>query len=82
MNETPVKILQAAVLECLGGPRGDPDRNNLYPAACMVKVMLDEGIKVDDTLAGLKKDNIYDHDFLAEVEEEFDNTHKDSQVKS
>jgi hypothetical protein len=72
MKPSSAKILKAAIQECLGGPRGDPDRSNLYPAACMAKVLLDEGFKVDkNTLSGVQKDNMYDHDFLNEVEEEF-----------
>jgi len=72
MKETSVKILEAGIIDALGGPRGDPDRNNLYPAACMAKVLLEEGFEVDkDTLKSLEKDNMYDHDFLQEITEEF-----------
>jgi hypothetical protein len=77
MNEKHIRILKAAIVDALGGPRGDPDRNNLYPAACIVKVLLDEGVPVEeDTLKGLKKDNMYDYDFLAEVEKEFEDVPK------
>lgn len=71
MTEKSAKILRNGIIDAIGGPGGDPDRNNLYPAACMAKVLMDEGFKVDDdVIACLRKDNMYDHDFLTEIENE------------
>ena len=70
MKDTSIKLLKRGITKALGGPRGDPDDCHNFAAACMAQVLIDEGIPVDqDTLDSLRKDNMYDHDFLAEVEE-------------
>lgn len=70
MTEKSAELLRQGIQEALGSPRGDPDDSNLRPAACMAKVLMDEGFEVsEDTLISLRKDNIYNHDFLAELEE-------------
>ena len=73
MDTKTVKILEAGINDALGGPRGDPDRNNLYPAACMVVALMQEGHKVEDyIIKNLRSDNMYGHDFIEEVEQEFE----------
>lgn len=69
MTEKSAELLKQGIQEALGAPRGDPDNSNLRPAACMAKVLLDEGFEVDEnTIKSLREDNIYDHDFLKELE--------------
>lgn len=70
MKESSVKLLERGIIKALGGPGGDPDDCHNFAAACMAQVLIDEGVEVDkDTLDSLRKDNIYGHDFLAEIEE-------------
>ena len=70
MKASSIKLLKRGIIRALGGPGGDPDTCHNFAAACMVQVLIDEGIKVDkDTIDNLKKENVYDHDFLVEIEE-------------
>jgi len=65
-------IIDSAMSACFIEPKGDPNRSNLYPAACMAKILIDSGYTIDeDFLNSLHGDNMCNHDFLKEVEEDF-----------
>ena len=65
-------LLYKAFCACFIEPRGDPNRSNLYTAACLAKILIVKGYTLDKhwmkTLMG--KDGICDHDFMKEMEDE------------
>lgn len=73
LNDKIVELLECGIGACIAYPRGDPNRSNLYPAACMAKILLDEGHEVDeDVFNTLKGGNACDCDFMKEIEEDFE----------
>jgi hypothetical protein len=71
MKDSSVKLLKRGITRALGGPGGDPDQYHNFAAACMVQVLIDEEVPVDEeTILSLRKDNIYKYDFMAEIKKE------------
>jgi hypothetical protein len=72
MKNSTIDLLYGILDACFIEPKGDPNRSNLYPAACVAKILIEEGYSMSRVyMRQLRKDNMYNHDFLKEVEEDF-----------
>jgi len=73
-KSTEEDLLYKAFCACFIEPRGDPNRSNLYTAACLAKILLAKGYTLDGdwmkTLRG--KDGICNHNFMKEIEDTLD----------
>lgn len=73
MKKFSAQLLESGIIECLGGPGGDPDAHHVKAAAIMAKVLIEEGFAVDqDTMDSIRGKNADGCDFLEEVEAEWD----------
>ena len=71
VDEKTADIIETALAACFIEPKGDPNRSNLYPAACMAKILIDSDYEVDESfMRQLKGENMGNHDFMKEVEED------------
>ncbi len=69
MKDTTEDLLDEAIWACIIMPKGDPNPSNLYPAACIAKALMDEGLEVgEEALKTLKGDNVCGRNFIEEVE--------------